>query len=241
MLGNTTNGFDFSYISENLKFIRENIEKAALSSGRETNDIKLMAVTKNVETAKINYAISQGIKLIGENRVQEFLSKKENLNLNDCGAHLIGHLQTNKVGQILGNVDMIQSVDSLKIGKEISKKSTNLGILTEVLVEVNVGCEESKFGFSPDEVSEKICELSEEKGLKIKGLMSVIPIANDKKIIREYFSQLNRLFVDIRSKKIDNVCMEILSMGMSGDYYEAIQEGSNLVRIGSLIFGERKY
>lgn len=241
MQENIINDSDFAYISENLKLIRENIEKAALSVGRKGDSVKLMAVTKNVEADKINYAVSQGIKFIGENRVQEYLSKKDKLNLSNCDAHLIGHLQTNKVRQILGEVDMIQSVDSLKIGKEISKRSINQEFKTEVLIEVNVGGEESKFGFTAEEVTEKIYELSEEKGLIIKGLMSVIPISDNKLNQREYFSRIERLFVDIRSKKIDNVCMEILSMGMSGDYYEAIQEGSNLVRIGSLIFGERKY
>ncbi len=135
---------------------------------------------------------------------------------------------------------MIQSVDSLKIAKEIGKRSLNHSKNTKILLEVNIGGEASKFGFAPEELIEKVYEISEIQGLEISGLMSLVPISENKKELRKYFSDLNRLFIDISSKKIDNVSMEILSMGMSGDYYEAILEGSNLIRVGSSIFAKRE-
>ena len=231
----------FSAIDENLKYIAEEIAEAALKSGRKSEDISLMAVTKTVESKFINYAVDKGIGLIGENKVQEFLIKEPELNLSKCKAHLIGHLQSNKVKKIVGKVDTIQSVDSVAIAREIGKRSVEAGVNTKILLEVNVGNEESKFGFSPDEVFERACEISEINGILIDGLMCVAPICEKDAEIRRIFSNMRRLFIDIEGKKRDNINMNVLSMGMSGDYKNAILEGANLVRIGSAIFGSRIY
>lgn len=231
----------FSAIKENLKYIRSDISEAALKSGRNADDIMLMAVSKTVESKFINYAIDNGINLIGENKVQEFLAKESELNLENCKAHLIGHLQSNKVKKIVGRVETIQSVDSVALAREIGKRSSDIGFITKILLEVNVGNEESKFGFGYDEVYEKACEISEISGVSIDGLMCVAPICENEAEIRAIFSNMHRLFIDIRDKKRDNINMNVLSMGMSGDYKEAILEGANLVRIGSSIFGARIY
>ena len=231
----------YSAIEENLKFIRSEIAEAALKSGRDFDDIVLMAVTKTVESKFINHAIKNGIEFIGENKVQEFLLKEPDLNLKNCNAHLIGHLQSNKVKKIAGKVETIQSVDSVSIANEIGKRSADIGFNTKILLEVNVGNEDSKFGFCYDEVYEKACEISEIKGVTIDGLMCVAPICEKEAEIRSVFSNMHRLFIDIREKKRDNINMNVLSMGMSGDFKEAILEGANLVRIGSSIFGARVY
>ena len=231
----------FFSIEENLKIIRDDIAEAALKAGRNSGDVSLMAVTKTVESKFINHAINNGINLIGENKVQEFLLKENELNLENCKAHLIGHLQSNKVKKIVGHVDTIQSVDSVSIAKEIGKRSVEAGIKTNILLEVNVGNEESKFGFSSDELFERACEISEIEGVSINGLMCVAPICEKDAEIRAIFSNMHRMFIDIGAKKIDNINMNVLSMGMSGDYKQAILEGANLVRVGSAIFGQRIY
>ncbi len=231
----------FSAIEENLKYINSDISEAALKSGGSPSDVRLMAVTKTVESKFINHAISCGVNLIGENKVQELLLKEPELNLDGCKAHLIGHLQSNKVKKIVGHVDTIQSVDSVSIAKEIGKRSVESGLITKVLLEVNAGSEESKFGFSADELFEKACEISEIDGILIDGLMCVAPICEKEAEIRAIFSNMHRMFIDIGAKKLDNVYMNVLSMGMSGDYKYAILEGANLVRVGSAIFGARIY
>ncbi len=231
----------FFAIEENLKIINEDIAEAAVRAGRNPADVSLMAVTKTVESKFINHAIANGINLIGENKVQEILFKEPELNLANCKAHLIGHLQSNKVKKIVGKVDTIQSVDSVSIAKEIGKRSLEAGITTKILLEVNAGNEESKFGFSHDELFEKTCEISEIDGIAINGLMCVAPICEKEAELRAVFSNMHRIFIDIGDKKLDNVNMNVLSMGMSGDYKEAILEGANLVRVGSAIFGMRIY
>ena len=231
----------FWAIEENLKIISNDIAEAALCSGRSFEDIGLMAVTKTVEPRFINKAIECGISLIGENKVQEFLLKEPDLLLDSCKAHLIGHLQSNKVRKIVGKVDTIQSVDTFDIAREIGKRSVMQGITTNILLEVNVGNEDSKFGFTADELFERACEIAEIDGGCINGLMCVAPICEKEAEIRAVFSNMRRMFIDIGAKKIDNINMNILSMGMSGDYESAILEGANLVRIGSAIFGARIY
>lgn len=228
-------------IEHNLDAINEKIEKAALKSGRKREDIRLMAVTKTVDPVFINFALDYGIDLIGENRVQELLRKKPDLHLDGVEKHLIGHLQTNKAGQIVGEVDMIESVDSLKIAKEIAKQSLKKGITTDVLLEINIGEEESKTGFSKTEFFENLHEISEISAINIKGLMTVPPICDNEAELCKFFENIYGIFVDIKAKKLDNITMSILSMGMSGDYEQAILCGSNLVRIGSSIFGPRIY
>lgn len=231
----------FERVGENLKAVRENIAEAAVRSGRKPEEIKLMAVTKTVEPEYINYAISQGIDLIGENKVQEFMSKKEFLNLENCEAHLIGHLQTNKVKKIVGEVSMIQSLDSMHLAEEISNRSKALGIVTDVLIEVNIGGEDCKTGLEMSKLEELIYAAAEMPGIKVKGLMTVPPFSEDSEQARGFFKNMYKLFIDMRSKKIDNISMDILSMGMSGDYCQAVEEGSTLVRVGSAIFGNRRY
>ncbi len=231
----------FSAIKENLKYLSEDISDAAVRSGRNPEDVRLMAVSKTVESKFINHAIDCGINLIGENKVQEFLLKEPELNLTNCNAHLIGHLQSNKVKKIVGHVETIQSVDSVSIAKEIGKRSLEAEAVTKILLEVNVGNEDSKFGFTPEETFERACEIAEIKGVSIDGLMCVAPICEKESEIRSIFSNMHRLFIDIGAKKMDNINMNVLSMGMSGDYRQAILEGSNLVRVGSSIFGARIY
>jgi pyridoxal phosphate enzyme (YggS family) len=231
----------FRDIEENYKNIKENIAEAAIKSGRKPKDVRFMGVTKTVESVYINHALSLGIDLIGENRVQEYLGKRDELNLNGVEKHLIGHLQTNKVKQIVGEVEMIDGVDSLKIAHEIGKISEKKGIVTDVLVEINIGDEESKFGLDPSELSESICEMAEISSIHINGLMAIPPICENEEQNRKFFMNMYRLFLDIRDKKIDNVNMNILSMGMSGDYANAILEGSTMVRVGSALFGRRVY
>lgn len=231
----------FSDIEYNLKTIKERIAKAAISVGRDPDEITLMAVTKTVEPIFINHAIENGIDLIGENKVQEFLSKKPYLNLDNCQAHLIGHLQTNKVKQIVSEVSMIQSLDSVRIAKEISKRSTEKGIITPCLIEVNIGQEKSKTGLELSYLEELLCQVAELEGVSVKGLMTIPPICDDEKELDKYFSEMHKIFVDIKSKKLDNIDMHVLSMGMSSDYESAVRNGSTLVRVGSSIFGARIY
>ncbi len=228
-------------IEYNLDVINDKIGECAIKSGRKPEDVRLMAVTKTVDPIFINYALDYGVNLIGENRVQEMLRKKPDLHLNGVDKHLIGHLQTNKVGQIVGEVDMIQSVDSLKVAKEIGKQSAKKEIITDVLLEINVGAEESKTGFSTSDFFENLYEISEIPNIRIKGLMTVPPICDNEAQLRNFFENMFNIYVDIKAKKLDNITMNILSMGMSGDYEQAILCGSNLVRIGSSIFGPRIY
>ena len=226
---------------DNYKRIKNDVMETAVKAGRSENDVRLMCVTKTVEPVYINKAIELGADLIGENRVQEYLGKRDELNLGGVERHLIGHLQTNKVKQIAGEVDMIESVSSVKLAKEISRISLQKGIVTKCLVEVNVGKEESKSGIYLEELEETLCEIAELPAIKVKGLMTIPPVCETPDEARRYFAMLRQSFIDIRDKKTDNVDMEILSMGMSGDYEAAVAEGSNIVRVGSAIFGARKY
>lgn len=228
-------------VEENYKRILQQVKEAAVKSGRSEDSVRFMAVTKTVEPAYINRAIELGVNLIGENRVQEFLGKKESLKLEGVEKHLIGHLQTNKVKQIVGEVDMIESVSSVKLAREISKCSLAKGIVTPVLVEVNIGAEESKSGFLPEQLDEGLSEISDFGGISVQGLMTIPPICENSAEIRKYFSNMYKSFLDISTKKLDNVYMNVLSMGMSGDFTEAILEGATLVRVGSSLFGARQY
>lgn len=228
-------------VEENYKRILESVKECAVKAGRSEIAVRLMCVTKTVEPPYINKALELGADLIGENRVQEYLGKKDELELNGVERHLIGHLQTNKVRQIIGEVDMIESVSSFKLAKEISRVSAAKGLITNCLAEVNIGMEESKSGLSPAELEETLYMISELPNIRIKGLMAIPPVCESEADERKYFAELRQSFIDIKDKKIDNIDMEILSMGMSGDYKAAIAEGSDIVRVGSAIFGARKY
>lgn len=228
------NNFD-----ENYKIIKENIAAAAEKSGRKAGDITLLAATKTVDTCLINHAISSGIEYIGENRVQEFLSKLDSYS--PVHKHFIGHLQTNKVKDIIGKVELIHSVDSIRLANEISKKAVAKGITADILLEVNIGEEQSKSGFLKEETEEAVYKIAQLDGINIKGLMTIPPVCEDHTLNRRYFEQMHKLFIDIGTKKIDNSSMEVLSMGMSDDYATAIEQGANLVRIGTALFGRRNY
>lgn len=227
-------------VKENYLRVKEKVAEAAVKSGRSPDAVRLMCVTKTVEPEYINPVLDLGADLIGENRVQEYLAKKDELHLEGAEKHLIGHLQTNKVRQIVGEVDLIQSVDSLKLAREISRVSFRNRITSDILVEVNIGGEASKSGVSPDGLNELLCEIAELDNIRIRGLMTIPPICSEEEA-RKYFYLMHKTFVDIKDKKQDNINMEILSMGMSDDYEAAIAEGSDLVRVGSAIFGARKY
>ncbi len=228
-------------IKYNYDFINEKIAEAAMKAGKTRDDITFLSATKTVEPEYINYAISLGLSYIGENKVQELLSKYDEYNLENCSLQFIGHLQSNKVRQIVGKVDLIQSIDSIKLAKEVSKCSLKNNITSDILVEVNIGKEENKSGVMPEMLEELVEEISTLPAVNVKGLMTIPPICEKNDEIRRYFEKMNRLFLDISSKKLDNVSMDILSMGMSSDYYEAILEGANMVRIGSALFGNRIY
>lgn len=230
-----------SDVEYNYKLINDRIAEAALKSGRSRDDITFLAATKTVDADVINHAISLGLDHIGENRVQELLSKYDDYNLENCSLQFIGHLQTNKVRQIIDKVDLIQSVDSLKLANEISKQSLKINKKTDVLIEVNIGKEENKSGIFPEMLEELLCQISEMDGISVKGLMAIPPICDTSQKISKFFNNMHNLFIDISQKKLDNISMTILSMGMSSDYYEAILEGTNMVRIGSSLFGARNY
>lgn len=239
-----------SDVEYNYKLINERIAAAAEKSGRKREDITFLAATKTVDADVINYAISLGLDHIGENKVQELLSKYEKYDLAHASLQFIGHLQTNKVRQIVDKVDLIQSVDSLKLASEISKQSLKIGkktdVLeigkkTDVLVEVNIGREENKSGVVPEQLDELLCQIADLEGISVKGLMSIPPICDNTHKISKYFDNMRNIFIDISSKKLDNISMTILSMGMSADYYEAILEGATMVRVGSSLFGARDY
>ena len=215
----TTNSFDASVLSDNIKFIKNEISEAAIKSGRAPDDVRLMAVTKTVSVDKINYAIDNcGIDLIGENKVQEFLLKKDELHLNSIEKHLIGHLQTNKVKKILPLVDMIQSVDSLHLAEAISKEAVKLNINSNILLEVNIGDEESKTGFDKIEFLESLEAISMLPNISVKGIMTIPPICDSDLELERYFSKMSDYYNEIKEKKFQNFDFNILSMGMSGDY-----------------------
>lgn len=231
----------FIDIEENIKRIREKIGEAAVKSGRNENDVRFMAVTKTVAPEYINHAIAQGVDLIGENKVQEFLGKKDALNLQGVEKHLIGHLQSNKVRKIITEVDMIQSVDSVSLAQEIERQAEKNNMTANILVEINVGGEESKTGMDKALFEDSFYQIAEMKHIAIKGLMTIPPICDNNSELAKFFEQMHQLFIDISGKKLDNVSMDILSMGMSGDFEQAILCGSNLVRVGSSVFGARIY
>lgn len=226
--------FDLNY-----EKVLEKLEIAAEKSGRDKKEITLLAATKTVDPDTINYAIEKGITHIGENRVQELLSKHSLLK--PAHSHFIGHLQTNKVKDIIDKVEMIESVDSLKLANEISKQALKRGITMDVLLEVNIGGEESKSGFTPEEVEKAVDEVAKLPAIRVKGLMAIPPAADLPEESRKYFRKMYKLFIDIQGKTIDNSNMSVLSMGMSNDFDIAAQEGATLVRVGISLFGRRIY
>ncbi|MCI7767310.1 MAG: YggS family pyridoxal phosphate-dependent enzyme [Oscillospiraceae bacterium] len=227
---------EFEDISENIKRIRFNLEEAKVRAGREHDDIKVMAVTKTVPPERVNFAVSQGFDLLGENRVQEYLSKKE-LYADNVRVDIIGHLQSNKIKYIIDSVAMIQSVDSVSLAEEISARAIKYGRVMDILCEVNIGGEASKSGFSPEELSEGIAHISQLQGVRLCGLMTIPPPGNS----CLYFEKMQRIFEDIKASPPANSDFKLLSMGMSADYADAVKFGTGMVRLGSALFGARNY
>ena len=225
-------------IKNNLEIINKKIKKAALKVNRNPEEIKLVTVTKTATTEQIEEAINAGIKIIGENRVQD-AKKKYQIITAEVEWHLIGHLQTNKAKYAVEIFNCIHSVDSIKLAQEIDKRSLQFGKIMDVLVEVNVSGEETKYGIKSEEVETFLKEISEFPRIRIRGLMTIAPIVEDKEEVRPYFRKLRELSEKIKSKNIENIKMDYLSMGMTEDFEIAIEEGANMVRIGRGIFGFR--
>ena len=220
--------------------VRSRISQAARKAGRGPEDITLVAVTKTVEADVINEAIRLGIKNIGENRVQEIRRKYEAIDHRQGGKwHLIGHLQTNKVKYIIDKVDLIHSVDSYRLAEEINKQAERSHKTMDILVQVNVSGEESKFGISAEQCHPLLTAIAPLPHIKVRGLMTMAPYADNPEQARPYFKRLKDLAIDIKTKKVDNINMDYLSMGMTGDFEVAIEEGANIVRIGTALFGKR--
>ena len=226
---------------ENYPRIQEEIALAAEKAGRRPQDITLLAATKTVPLEVINHAIDSGLSAMGENRVQELLEKYDGLHREKCDIQFIGQLQTNKVKYLVDKVSCIQSVGSVKLAKEISRLCLREGATMKVLVEVNIGREESKGGVLPEALLEVVDEVRQLPGIQVEGLMAIPPICEDVKKLRGYFSAMRQSYVDIAAKKLDNVSMNCLSMGMSSDFQEAIACGATMVRVGSSLFGKRDH
>lgn len=227
-------------VGQNYKSILENVKNIAVNSGRACEDVTLIAVSKTKPLEMLKDAYDAGARDFGENKVQEILEKYPQMP-KDVRWHMIGHLQTNKVKYIIDKVALIHSVDSVKLAEEISKQAVKANVTANILIEVNVADEESKFGVTVDDTPELVEKISKLPNVIIRGLMTVAPYVDNAEENRTVFCTLKQLSVDINSKNIDNVFMDCLSMGMSGDYEVAIQEGATYVRVGTSIFGNREY
>ncbi len=228
-------------ISENIARIRANMDAAALAAGRDPKEIVLCAATKMNDADRVREAIAAGITCCGENRVQELTEKLARNAYAGADLHFIGHLQTNKVKQVVGKVSLIQSVDSLRLLQAVSTEAQKQGICQDILLEINVGSEESKSGFALSEIDGILQNFSQFPNLRVRGLMAIPPICQNPGDNDKFFQEICNLSVDITRKKYDNVSMEILSMGMSDDYASAIACGSTMIRVGTAIFGARNY
>ena len=226
-------------ISENLTAIRGQIEAAAIASGRKASDILLVAATKTQTADTVRSAIAAGITICGENRVQELVEKQSQNAYEGASVHFIGHLQRNKVRQVVGKVDLIESVDSLVLLELIEKQASALGICQKILLEVNIGREAAKSGVLPEDLDDLVAAISKFPHICLCGLMAIPPIASVPGENRQFFRQMYQLFVDMKEKTYDNNSIRYLSMGMSGDFADAIAEGANMVRIGTGLFGPR--
>lgn len=228
-------------IEENVARIREEIARAEAAAGRKPGTVRLCAATKMNDAGAIRRAIAAGVDCCGENRVQELLLKLPQGAYDGRPVHFIGRLQTNKVGKVVGRVPLIQSVDRPELLACIEKEAAKRGVVQDVLLEVNVAGEASKSGFAPERLNQIVGEFGRFTHIFLRGLMAIPPISRKPGDNLRYFSKMHQHFVDISAKKYDNVSMECLSMGMSGDYLDAIAEGSTMVRIGTAIFGARNY
>lgn len=228
-------------IAENVMEVKSKIAAAAEKSGRAPQDILLCAATKMNDAARVREAVEAGIDICGENRVQEMAEKNALGAYEGCPLHFIGHLQKNKVKQVVGVASLIHSVDSLELIEVINRKAESLGIVQDILLEVNIGAEDAKSGLAPDELDSVLSKMGSFGSVRVRGLMAIPPICLDPEENRPYFLKMKQLFIDIGAKKYDNSSMDFLSMGMSADYEVAISEGANIVRVGTGIFGARDY
>lgn len=228
-------------IIENIERIRGKIAESAAKAGVAPESVSLEAVTKTKPASAVNAALRAGINIIGENKVQELAAKLPDIETGTAEIHLIGHLQTNKVKTVIDKADMIESLDSIHLAAEIDKHAKKIGKVMKALIEINIGGEIAKSGIKPEELEDFCAGLTQFRNIEIRGLMTVAPICNKDSEIRGYFSKMHDLFIDIKDKKSDNINIGILSMGMSSDFSMAIEEGANLVRIGTAIFGKRNY
>ena len=228
-------------IAENVAKILSDIQQAAIAAGRDPKEITLCAATKMNDAQRVREAIAAGVRCCGENRVQELTTKLAENAYEGADLHFIGHLQTNKVKQVVGKVSLIQSVDSLRLLEAIEKEAAKQGIRQDILLEINIGDEESKSGLHRDEIYQMLEKVALSSAIRVRGLMAIPPICENPGDNNKFFEEMCNLSVDITAKKYDNVCMEILSMGMSDDYADAIAHGSTLIRVGTAIFGARNY
>ncbi len=228
-------------VAQNVQKIAQDVREAALQAGRDPSEVQVMAVTKTVDPVLVNAAIGAGITLLGENKAQELCAKYDSYHKDGVQIHFIGHLQTNKVRQIVDKVSMVESVDSIKLAREIDRHCAAIGKVMDVLLEVNIGREENKTGIFPELLPALLEEAGKLEHIRVRGLMTIPPMCETEEEVLQYFSQMRQLFIDIKQKKYDNISMEILSMGMSADYLAAVRCGSNIVRIGTAMFGQRNY
>jgi|WetSurMetagenome_2_1015567.scaffolds.fasta_scaffold171068_1 PLP dependent protein len=226
-------------IEENLDFVRERVAAAAARAGRDPAGITIVAVTKTHGPEVVTQAIEAGLVDVGENKVQEFLAKAPEVKL-PCRWHLVGHLQTNKVAKVVGRFALVQSVDSFKLAEHLSRASATAGVTADVLLEVNTSGEESKFGLPPSGVTAMCGLIAGLPNLRIRGLMTIGPLVEDASAVGAAFANLRRLKEEIEAARIGNVSMEHLSMGMTDDFEIAIAEGSTMIRLGRILFGERR-
>lgn len=227
-------------LKENLIQVEEKINAACQRSGRSRNEVTLIAVSKTKPIPMLAEIYEEGVRDFGENKVQEILEKHDVLP-NDIKWHMIGHLQRNKVKAVIDKVSLIHSVDSFRLAEEINIQAKKKNITVPILVQVNIAGEDTKFGITKEDAIALVEQIAELDNLRIQGLMTIAPLVNDPEDNRQYFRGIRQLSVDIRNKNIDNVCMDILSMGMTGDYEVAIEEGATMVRVGTGIFGARNY
>lgn len=227
-------------VTENLKKVEERIQAACLRSGRKREDVTLIAVSKTKPIEMLREAYDSGIRYFGENKVQELCAKYEEMP-SDIHWQMIGHLQRNKVRQVVGKAELIHSVDSFRLAEAIDKEAGKQGITARILLEVNMAKEDTKFGLMPEEVLDFTKEIVRFQNIRVEGLMTIAPFVADPEENRIHFANLRKLSVDIRKEKVNNVNMSILSMGMTNDYEIAIEEGATMVRVGTGIFGERNY
>ena len=228
-------------IAENVAIVRGNMARAALAAGRDPKEILLLAATKMNDADRVRQAIAAGVDLCGENRVQEMLEKQAQGAYAGVPLHFIGHLQRNKVKQVVGLASLIHGVDSRELLEAVSRAARARGLTQDVLLEVNIGGEASKSGFRPEEIPQALAFAASLPALSVRGLMAIPPICASPEENRPFFLRMQQLFIDNSEKKYDNIRMDFLSMGMSGDYTEAIACGANLIRVGSGIFGPRHY